>query len=375
MSTITTSGRVTPRTHESEIGAAWPLGVAATTLTIGSFLAFSGLSWDVEWHNNVGPDTFFTLPHLVLYSGMALGGLSCLFAALWHAWSQRSARGLNVPALLGAAWGAPVGFVISGLGAATFLAFGFFDLWWHTIYGFDVTFESPPHIGLLLGVQIMMIGSITVFAQRVLRAQVRRAWAWPVIGLAAATAISLGGSLPFQTIVPPFLLIFAGYKLTAALIYVAALLMVASVVRQPGAATMLGLLFVLVRAITWAFTMWATPVYAASLDLFMRDNINSFPGLPDMMPPALLLAGVLVDLSLAVARRRGMAVRPAVLITGALAGLLMAWLYQPQAFSAPEILPYIAQMLPPTLILAPAVGALAGWLGWQLGILLRSSAD
>ena len=44
----------------------------------GTLMSLIGTSWDVQWHVDVGPDTFFTLPHLVLYSGSAIAGIASL---------------------------------------------------------------------------------------------------------------------------------------------------------------------------------------------------------------------------------------------------------------------------------------------------------
>ena len=51
-------------------------------LTLGVMLSFLGLAWDIQWHGEVGPDTFFTLPHLALYSGVAIAGLTSLMVTL-----------------------------------------------------------------------------------------------------------------------------------------------------------------------------------------------------------------------------------------------------------------------------------------------------
>ena len=44
----------------------------------GTLISLIGLTWDIQWHSDVGPDTFFTLPHLFLYAGSAFSGLASL---------------------------------------------------------------------------------------------------------------------------------------------------------------------------------------------------------------------------------------------------------------------------------------------------------
>lgn len=41
--------------------------LAGIPVLFGVFLSLLGLAWDINWHDDVGPDTFFTLPHTFLY--------------------------------------------------------------------------------------------------------------------------------------------------------------------------------------------------------------------------------------------------------------------------------------------------------------------
>jgi hypothetical protein len=370
MSLLTAQAQIRP----SRAITAEPLQSAALVLVFGVLLSFMGLSWDVQWHVDVGPDTFFTMPHLVLYSGIALAGLASLFAVLWWAWQQR-----NQPSLVGLlsdAWRAPIGFIIGGFGAAIFLAYGLYDLWWHEVYGFDVTFESPPHIGLLFGMQISMVGALTVYAQQAHRAAQRSALSLPALGLAMAVVIALGGTVPFLTIVPVSIGPFAAYKLAPAALYVVALLAISAVVRRPGTATLLGVLFVLLREVTAIFVQWATPSYASSIGLFMRENLQPYAEMAEMMSPSLLFAALLVDLVLLFGRRV-VGLRLAVIGAGALAGLLVTWFYQPLSYGSAlvELTTGGEGGMLPTLLLAPLIGAASGWLGWMVGVLVRGNAE
>ena len=38
--------------------------VPAFVMLAGTLISLSGLTWDIDWHTYVGPDSFFTLPHL-----------------------------------------------------------------------------------------------------------------------------------------------------------------------------------------------------------------------------------------------------------------------------------------------------------------------
>ncbi|WP_424187362.1 hypothetical protein ACOBQX_06000 [Actinokineospora sp. G85] len=169
---------------------------SALALLSGSLLTLIGLTWDVQWHTDVGPDTFFTLPHLFLYAGSALAGLSSLGVVLAATAAQRAGRGLDPAvggrpvAVLRGVFAAPVGHLVAGSGAASFLLYGLWDQWWHGLYGFDAVIDSPPHIGLLLSVMATMVGTVMVFAA----AKDQR---WGQVG----TVVSLGVLAAFSTIV------------------------------------------------------------------------------------------------------------------------------------------------------------------------------
>ena len=126
------SGRVRERTPHVDAAIAGPAGAYAVML--GAAISTVGLSWDVEWHRDVGPDTFFTLPHLVLYSGSALAGIASLAMVLLSTFMQRAGRpvppwmGGTPVRVFGGIFTAPLGYLVSGIGAASFLIYGLLDL-------------------------------------------------------------------------------------------------------------------------------------------------------------------------------------------------------------------------------------------------------
>src|SRR5256885_6017911 len=106
---------------------------AASVLFGGTLLSLVGLTWDLQWHEDVGPDTFFTLPHLFLYSGSAIAGLASLAVVLATTAATRAGRPVD-PAVggravnvLGRTFAAPLGYLVSGGGAALFLIYGLWE--------------------------------------------------------------------------------------------------------------------------------------------------------------------------------------------------------------------------------------------------------
>ncbi len=71
-------------------------GIAARAgawiVLLGTIVTTVGISWDIQWHNEVGPDTFFTLPHLLLYSGSAIAGFASLAMVVLATSAQRAGR-------------------------------------------------------------------------------------------------------------------------------------------------------------------------------------------------------------------------------------------------------------------------------------------
>src|SRR5258707_4372001 len=164
------SGRVRDRTLHVDAAIAGPAGAYAVLL--GAAISTVGISWDVEWHRDVGPDTFFTLPHLVLYSGSALAGIASLAMVLLSTSMQRAGRAVppwmgGTPVrVFGGIFTAPLGYPVFVISAASFLIYLLLDLVWHSIYGFDAVLSTPSHVALFLSISITMIGTAIVFAPR-----------------------------------------------------------------------------------------------------------------------------------------------------------------------------------------------------------------
>lgn len=349
------------------------LRLGAAGLLLSALSAMFGGIWDIQWHQDVGPDTFLTAPHLFVYAGAAGAGLVSLAVTLLGTWLVRRGAAPD-PAQVSLLWGAfwaPPGFVVAGVGSLLYLFFGLFDLWWHTIYGFDAVLDSPPHTGLGLADLVTLAGGVLVFTALVTRQRQAAAQpVWPTLGLSAMIAIWLINSASWQVgFLEPVAGSIDGQLLFVAVLYPLALMMIASIVRRLGVVALTAFIYTLLAGIGWLASAWATPSYAASLGLFVRDNAYGFPVIVFVLPLLLLPAGIAMQLLLSLAQRRQWPVRRGVMLA---AGGAMALLVVLEALAARGVyvLPHAAAIVA-TALAAAVAGALCGWLGWKLGVVLR----
>ncbi len=387
MTTSTLIARMPERVHPRTSGTAFERArvAAAAGFLAGVLLALTGFAWDVQWHTDVGPDSFFTAPHLVLYGGIAVSGIICLAMVLLT--TRYARRGLSAAMegtteILGGRFRGPSGYIVGGFGALFFLLYGLMDQWWHTLYGFDVTLVSPPHVGLIFSIMVSMAGCLIALAWHV-----RTARGWRAVlastGCALAAATLVMFITPTLTDLLPWALLgrISWPNTVISALFPAAILLVVSIVRRPWAGVLFGVVFTLLDVALTTIVPAITRDYAASIGLFMRDNARGEAVVPGLAPTYVLAAGAAVDLLLLAARRFGWRPAIAVPVAGAAAALVLRLLeadlplYQASAARAPEIQAMIAErsaaVAPASLVLAPVIGAAAGWFGWLLGIVLR----
>lgn len=327
--------------------------IGSWLVLLGVFATVFGLSWDVQWHSDVGPDTFWTLPHLFVYSGAALTGGACLAVVLLCTMVARGARQLDWIPIFGGLFFAPVGFVVAGFGAFGFLSFGVFDQWWHTIFGFDVTLASPPHVGLIFSDILSTVGCVLIFVRG------RHVEGFRMV---LATALALCFTLPFLIAT----LFELGLELPAigmsALLLPLGMAFVVSTSRNPWAAFAMTLMLSAFRWLCMILFPVMTRAYADSLGWSLRDGVNGVPGIPALLPVLAPVAGLVVGLILVAWKARGRAVTLGVL----LAGLIAA----PILYADSSLIP-MKDSGWMTLFPLALVGVLGAWLGWQLGVVAR----
>ncbi|MFD6196610.1 hypothetical protein ACFWE3_07875 [Mycobacteriaceae bacterium NPDC060252] len=290
-STAAAGAQQVPRVTRATIEKYAPLG--AYGVLLGSVVGAVGTTWDVEWHDDVGPDTFFTLPHLFLYSGSAIGGITSLVMVLMITAAQRA--GEEVPSwvggvpirVFGGRFTAPLGFLLSGCGAASFLIYGLLDLWWHTVYGFDAVLASPPHFALFVSGTVTDLGSVVTFAAA-------RRFRWGAVGLMAqASLVAAMTAIPFTALFL-FKFDFNPISLGSAFIVPLVLLLIAGVLRSTLAPLGVAAIMGAIQAIFWWFSPWAAHEYAAAVGLPLRDDLwGGPPTIPGMMPMFLAIFAAL----------------------------------------------------------------------------------
>jgi len=336
--------------------------IPAWILLTGSASTLLGLAWDLQWHGDVGPDTFYTLPHLFIYAGAAVSGLVSLAVVLAATAATRSGRAVDTAvggrrvAVFGV-FQAPVGYLVSGVGAAVFLLYGLWDEWWHGLYGFDAVIASPPHVGLLTSAMLAMLGSVMTCA-----AAAGQRFAGPA--LVASVAILLGFSMVVLVALPEVEVVDER-TVTVSLLSMTALTCVASTRGMPAvlatAVTLLG-----VQVAFAFFSPWATRLYAASEGLPLRDYTNGLPRM-SMFMPATLLLGVA---ALALASRRAGSPARSYALGGALGGAALAATFPWQAVLLGGAAPLPAEVVA-TIAVGALLGAAGGMLGDRLGGALR----
>jgi hypothetical protein len=338
----------------------------AWTLLAGTVITLFGLAWDIQWHIEVGPDTFFTLSHLLLYAGSAVAGLASLTMVLLNTAAQR-AGGLQVM-VFGGTFHAPLGYLIAGVGAALFLLYGLLDLWWHSIYGFDAVLSTPSHVALFLSITVTMAGSIVVFAAA-------RDHAWGRAGLLLAIPVLIVmGPMAFNGL--DALPLPVDPALLGILFCAPTLLIMGAALLGSGAAIRIAVVLGIVQAVLWWFSPWATQAYAGYVGLPMRDGLtHRAPELPDAIPMFLIVAAVAVEMLFRRARAGRLGNRALVISAGLITGLVVgAGLAVQMSLFDGGTRANSARTVALS-VLGLLLGPLAAYLGTRFAVLLRVEGE
>ncbi|MGH8876714.1 MAG: hypothetical protein ACRD0P_05120 [Stackebrandtia sp.] len=334
--------------------------IGAWLLLTGYGLMVLAFVWDQQWHFDVGPDNFFTAPHMMMYTGTATIGLTSLFMVLARTWRREDRPTSGAAVTVFRIFRAPAPFLVGGASASAFLVYGVTDLWWHTIYGFDLQGASWAHNGLLLSMGVAAVATVMAFAAWRGRGSAR--WGFAIaggIGVAGST-ITVATTADLSGVV--FVLAVAG-------LCGFALALFAGVTRSPAWLLAIGAVFTGFQLLCLAYSPLATRIYADLLDQPLRDNARGVPSLVFMFPAAFPVVAGVAAWVVWLAKRRGTHPPRAMALIGAVAGIgggigiaVMAFTEQfdPLAIAV--------------VVATPVCGAVAARFGWQCAALLPAFA-
>ena len=130
-------------------------------MAVLAILLIAGITLDIWAHNHGQVDqSFFTPWHAGLYGAMALNGI-----VLGIVMARNVLRG-------GYSWkrALPVGYGLSLVGVIAFAIGGGLDLWWHTLFGIEVSTDallSPTHLILATSGALIFTGPLRSAAYRI----------------------------------------------------------------------------------------------------------------------------------------------------------------------------------------------------------------
>src|SRR5260221_1237124 len=286
----------------------------ATIMLLGVFELIFGMAWDGQWHAAVGRDRFFTPPHVMMYSAVAIEGLLCLGMVLAETIRyRRLVPGVNdqTTSKVLRIFHAPLGFIVTGFGMFMILLAAPLGNYWHILYCIDVTVWSPFHIMGLLSSLIAFLGIVYLFGSEATRArqldmhkQAERVAAgrWRITLEDFLLIVSLTILLPIGLVTAlddvQFFQLgpiqFAIYPLVATL---SAFVLVASV-RAHGrlwAAALPGLILTLIRLGLHFSIMPAVSILAQQEHLFYRASAPHHLVFLSVYSAFLIVGGLLVD--------------------------------------------------------------------------------
>jgi hypothetical protein len=125
-------------------------------LVLGAAITLMGTSWDIQWHIFVGRDCTLIPPHLMMLSGITIGGLLSLLSLLFETlWVKRNSQLAPYTSSFVGGFSGSLGAYIAGF-AALSAAIAFpLDSYWHALNGIDVVLWAPFHVMIICRRQLL----------------------------------------------------------------------------------------------------------------------------------------------------------------------------------------------------------------------------
>ena len=135
--------------------------IGCSLVSIGIFVSAAGGSWDISNHLLNKPETFFSIPHSVLYTGVVVAIFGVVIVRMDYRGYMSiydNNNSLKISSKL----------IFAGI--SMLVIAGPIDFAWHSAFGLDGLL-SPPHFVLLLGMIISSLGAMLGIISYVNRAR------------------------------------------------------------------------------------------------------------------------------------------------------------------------------------------------------------
>lgn len=132
---------------------------------LGAFISFFGTSWDIQWHSLIGRDRTLIPPHIMMLTGITIGGIAALTVVITETiWARRYPSMAQQFTRFAGLFSGPLGAYIAGYAALNAAVAFPLDTYWHTLYGIDVSLWAPFHIMIISGMALMAFGAVYLLA-------------------------------------------------------------------------------------------------------------------------------------------------------------------------------------------------------------------
>lgn len=142
-------------------------------VVFSSLCVLVGVIWDISWHQSIGRDSLFSAPHLAIYLGGVVAGVTCGWVVLRTTFAGSPAERAAAVSFWRFFRG-PLGAWVCIWGTFAMLTSAPFDDWWHNAFGLDTKILSPPHALLAAGIGAINLGAMIMVAPLVNGAEGKR---------------------------------------------------------------------------------------------------------------------------------------------------------------------------------------------------------
>lgn len=124
------------------------------TVAVLKLFNFIGGAWDIQWHVEIGRDSLWIPPHLLVVFAFTTGILLVAALILYETGLNVAGHDLPHTTHLGP-FSAPAAAFAIFFGYLAALLSGAFDELWHRIFGIDATLWSPPHLLIMAAIMVV----------------------------------------------------------------------------------------------------------------------------------------------------------------------------------------------------------------------------